>query len=244
MPRPDHPRIDLGPKRILFEDAHLIAIDKPPGLATQPTADPRRDHLVAAVERFLAARDGPGARPYLALHHRLDRDTSGVVVLARSRRANPGLARQFAGHRVEKTYQALAHRPAAGGELPPESWVVANRLRATKSGGKEARVRIVEEGGDQAETRFRLVEIAPRGLWVEAVPKTGRTHQIRVHLASAGLPILGDRHYGAPLEPGAPRVLLHAEGLRLAHPVTGRPLSIASPLPDDFRAALEAIRSA
>jgi 23S rRNA pseudouridine1911/1915/1917 synthase len=215
--RPAEPAA-LEAARVLYEDDVLIAVDKPPRLPTVATADPRRPHLVGLVERLLASRRGHGrSRAALGVHQRLDRDTSGVVLFVKDPAANAAVAAQFQGRTVEKTYLALTGRPA---RLPPAAWRVDDKA---------------------ALTDFALLEAGPGGLLVQARPRTGRKHQIRIHLAGAGLPILGDGDYGGDAR-AAPRVMLHAARLDLRHPVTGSPLSVASPLPRDFEDALERIR--
>jgi RluA family pseudouridine synthase len=215
----------LTEEAILFSDGALLAVDKPPGLPTTPTVDPQRPSLVAAVQAFLGTA-GPGP-PYLGVHQRLDRDTSGVVLFATDRRANPGLARQFADGGVEKTYLALTARPSP---LPPPAWEASGPLAP---------------GGPYAHTRFRRLEAHGHGLVVQARPTTGRKHQIRVHLAEAGMPLLGDAAYGGPVRAGTlgvPRPMLHAARLRLRHPVSGEALAIESALPADFKRVLAALR--
>jgi RluA family pseudouridine synthase len=209
-------------------------VDKPPGLATHATADPSRPHLTGLVTAHLVARGHPA--PYLGVHQRLDRDTSGVVLFAKAAAANPGLARAFAGREVEKTYHALTTLPAVPA---PSRWRVRGRLAPS---GKRRMV-TVESGGQEAETGFHLLESHPGGLLVEAAPRTGRKHQIRVHLAEAGMPILGDEVYGSP-SPQAPRLMLHAFRLGLPHPLTGEPLVIESSHPRDFEDALSRMRRA
>jgi 23S rRNA pseudouridine1911/1915/1917 synthase len=207
---------------VLYRDDVLIAVDKPPGLPTVPTADPRRPSLVGAVKAFIAAeRPDPGlTEPYLAVHQRLDRDTSGVVLFATDPAANPGLAAAFAGRAVEKTYQALTESPR---ERLPRRFTVDEPVGAD---------------GATAETELTVLKVLPRGLLVEARPRTGRKHQIRIHLAEAGAPILGDDRYAARGPSSVPRLMLHACRLALAHPLTGAPIVIESPLPADFRRAL------
>jgi RluA family pseudouridine synthase len=216
---------------VLFEDEALLAVDKPPGLPTVPTADPSRASLVSVLAGMR------GAEAYLAVHQRLDRDTSGVVLFAKDEAANPGLAAAFAGHAVEKVYHALTARPREG---PPRRWRTVSRL-ARAGRGRQASV---TAGGQRAETTFERLESWPRALLVEARPLTGRTHQIRVHLRDAGLPILGDLVYGTARR-GALRVgrlMLHAHRLALRHPVTGRRIEIVSPYPPDFRRVLQSLR--
>lgn len=217
---------ELTPGAILYEDQALIAIDKPPGLPTQATVDPSRPSLFSSVKSSL----GPEA--YLGIHQRLDRDTSGVVLFAKDRRANPGLARAFAERAVTKVYAALT---AASRASHPQRWHAMSRLSLAT--GKPPRVRVVVEGGLEAETGFQVLRRSPLVWLVEARPRTGRKHQIRVQLAAAGLPIVGDTLYGGPLRVEGrrvPRAMLHAARLELIHPLTRKPLRIESPLPQDF----------
>jgi 23S rRNA pseudouridine1911/1915/1917 synthase len=202
--------------RVLYEDAFLLAVDKPPGLPSVPGADPARASLVAVVKRMLAER---GLAPYLGVHQRLDRDTSGLVLFAKDPRANAGLATAFAAHTARKSYHALSARPR---RLPPLSWCVETPV-----------------AGKEAQSEFRRARVLARGLLIEARPRTGRKHQIRVHLAEAGLAILGDERYGT--KASAPRLMLHASRLELPHPITGAPLRIESPWPDDFTQTLDAL---
>lgn len=196
---------------ILFADEDLLAVDKPAGLAMHANLDENRPHLVGLL-----------GEPYLGIHQRLDRDTSGVVVFARSLRANAGLARQFEGRQVRKTYHALTVRRPC-----PREWRESRPLGdPARKGGP-----VTVGRGKPAETLFRVLRTLSGALLVEARPRTGRKHQIRAHLAAAGLPLLGDPLYGGP--PG-PRALLHACRLELAHPVTGEPLVLESPDPEDF----------
>lgn len=219
--------------RILYEDQWFLAVDKPAGLPTHPTADPSRPSLTALVGASLAARRGSEARPHLGVHQRLDRDTSGVLLFTRDREADAGLSSLFARREVVKVYHALTVRPE---RLPPRSWRCRARLAVDRAG------RVVEDSrGAAAETEFRRLEVLEGGLLVEARPRTGRKHQIRVHLAGAGMPILGDAIYGGA-GPAIGRLMLHARTLRLTHPVTGATLSIESPYPRDFTHQLATLR--
>jgi RluA family pseudouridine synthase len=228
--------------RILYEDHALIAVDKPPGLPTVPTADPRRAHLVGLVKALLARREGGliprDSEPYVGIHQRLDRDTSGIVLFTRDRAANKGLAAAFAAHTVQKTYRALTHRPA---QVSAGSWTVENHLgEAVK--GQGPRMASVRTGGLLARTEFTVHAAFPGGLLVEARPRTGRKHQIRVHLAEEGLPILGDILYGADAGT-APRAMLHAARIAFVHPLSGIEIVIESPDPPDFQQVLEGLPS-
>jgi RluA family pseudouridine synthase len=229
-------------RRILYEDDGLIAVDKPPGLPTAPTVDASRPSLYGAVKEFLAERAGSG-EAYLGLHQRLDRDTSGVVLFTKHVSMNPGLAACFEGHKVAKTYHALTGRPP---RESPGTWRAVSDLAAAGKGSRSRVVRVTA-GGTRAETDLRILRTGPGGALVDARPHTGRKHQIRVHLAEAGMPILGDDSYGAagaPSGPHAVRLMLHALRLELAHPATGVRLVIESPYPDDFRRALAAVLDA
>jgi 23S rRNA pseudouridine1911/1915/1917 synthase len=223
----------LGAESVLYRDRWLIAVAKPAGLPTHPTADPARASLVAHVERLLAAE---GAPCRVAVHQRLDRDTSGVVLFGLDAEANAGLHRAFAGRDAKKTYLAITARPAAlpSGELRVDTPIAA--------GGPPNRpVRVGGEGARPALTDVAVREVMADALLVEARPRTGRRHQVRVHLALAGFPILGDSLYGRGR--AAPRPMLHAARLALAHPVSGRPLVIVCPLPDDFARLLGRLRA-
>ena len=222
----------LGPESVLYRDRWLVAIAKPAGLPTHSTVDPHRASLAGHVQRLVAA-----GGETVAVHQRLDRDTSGVVLFGLAAEANAGLARAFAGRDAEKTYLALTVRPSA---LPPRELAVDAPLAA---GGPARRpVRVGGDGALPAHTRVTVREVLGDALLVEARPRTGRKHQVRAHLAHAGLPVLGDAVYGAAGT--APRLMLHASRLALAHPVTGRPLVIDCPLPSDFARFLEGLRSA
>ena len=226
----------LTSAHVLFRDGALLAVDKPPGLPTHATADASRPSLVGHVESFLA---GAGSPSYVAVHQRLDRDTSGVVLFAIDPRANEKLARAFSGRQVEKTYVALTARPAT---LARRRLRVSVPISAPGSGGS-SRVTVGGQSAKEAETDVAVREVMADALLVEARPLTGRKHQVRAHLAHAGMPILGDRVYG-DAGARAPRLMLHARRLALSHPLTGQPLVIESPLPADFEAVLARLRSA
>jgi RluA family pseudouridine synthase len=243
-------KFEVTAANILFEDDDLIVIDKPPGLPSQPTVDESRDSLLSALTRFLSMRDRI-AKPYVGVHHRLDRDTSGVVLFTKTQRVNLAVAEIFSSRQVIKIYQALT-LPRTESELRnklEKQWTVKNHLGKIGAKSKRARYGAVHSGGVLAETLFRVIEEHPRGVRIEAVPKTGRTHQIRVHLAGCGLSILGDDLYGPgnTAESGnvqARRLMLHAAELKFPHPITKREICVRSPLPDDFEECLEHIRKA
>jgi RluA family pseudouridine synthase len=226
---------ELTPRTILFEDEDLIVVDKPPALPSQPTVDGARDNLLAAVTRFLSKRKT--SQPYVGVHHRLDRDTSGIVLFTKSKRVNAAVGEIFSSHRGVKIYQAIT----APGRTPKQEWTIQNQLGLVASPSKRRKYGVVPTGGDSAQTAFRTLARYSKGLWIEAIPKTGRTHQIRVHLSEYGLPILGDDLYGVSegIRPLASRLMLHATQLTFPHPISGLELNIKSPLPDDFVRCLD-----
>lgn len=237
LPEPLPPAPELP---ILYRDEQLLAVDKPAGLPAHPTVAGRPNALSLVTE--LLAGEGVSAPPILL--HRLDADTTGVLLFALTDAANRELSRQFAGREVEKVYLALT----AG--APPDSFRVENHLKA----GVRGRTVAVASGGQPAETIFRVLKMSTPPLskggaggvaLVEARPKTGRTHQIRTHLAGAGFPILGDTLYGGPrlIEPGGARLhirrhLLHAFRLTFRHPSSAETVTVEAPIPDDFKAVM------
>jgi 23S rRNA pseudouridine1911/1915/1917 synthase len=210
----------LDRSRLLFADEQLVAVDKPPGVPAQPTLTSDRGTLPELAGALVGGE--------VTLVHRLDLETSGVTVLARTPAAAAALAEAFRAGTPEKTYLALCARPPS----PP-----AGRLEAPLGRDpRRAGLRRVTPDGDAAATRYRTLGAGHAAL-VEAHPETGRTHQIRVHLAHLGAPLLGDPKYGGPRMVGAvsvPRVMLHAARLVLPHPLTGATLKFEAPVPADF----------
>jgi len=211
---------------VLYEDAWLIAVNKPSGLPTQGTLDARRAHLLGQVEAEVRARGGR----YVGLPHRLDAGTSGVVLFAKNREINASLGGLFARGEVEKTYDAVVF----GAPLEAEVFRVDNHLDQIK-GSRPQRWGEVHAGGKRAVTDFvvRARQSVPGGevAWVTARPLSGRTHQIRVHLAGLARAIVGDGLYGGRGHVGSLRVerlMLHASRLCLVHPVGGASLVIES----------------
>jgi 23S rRNA pseudouridine1911/1915/1917 synthase len=233
------------PLTVLHEDAALIAIDKPPGMVVHPAPGSRSGTVVNALLHRLGTLDGVGAAERPGIVHRLDKDTSGVLLVARTVAALEALARQFRARTVEKRYVALVHG-AVRGERGTVDRPIGRDPRDRK------RMSVHARGGRTALTRFTVRERLPGATLLDVAPETGRTHQIRVHLASLGHPIVGDAVYGARRrraagEAGAilaacPRQALHAARLVVVHPLTGAPLVLEAPLPADLRTVLEALR--
>ncbi|MFT3766944.1 MAG: pseudouridine synthase [Minicystis sp.] len=208
---------------ILFEDQDLIAIDKPCFVSTHAPDAERADDAHSRLTRYL--RECGEQNPYLGIHQRLDRDTSGVLVFTRRKEANRAIAEQFEGRAVKKTYVA-----AVSGLRGPERGVLRHKLVASRDGAMRALPANAREG-QEAITRYRVIERRGDRALLELQPETGRTHQLRVQLAAAGAPIAGDPMYdGAP----ATRLLLHATELRLRHPSSGKSLVLQSSPPPSF----------
>ncbi|MBR4984523.1 MAG: RluA family pseudouridine synthase [Proteobacteria bacterium] len=231
---------DLSPSQILYEDDYVIAVDKPSGLPSQGTLDPSRDHCFAAVQRYLAARM---PSPYVGLHHRLDAQTSGVLLMTKSRAANTSISEQFQTHTIRKTYLAVctgAADVASEYLIPDREWLV-NTPIGEQTGTKIQKFCVGGKNRKSARTQVRCLMSRPLRDGVFGVyactPETGRTHQIRVHLASLGLPIVCDTLYGTPLprslRPADPhRLCLHAAKLEFTHPITGERITVEAPEPE------------
>ncbi|MGH9369160.1 MAG: RluA family pseudouridine synthase, partial [Thermoanaerobaculia bacterium] len=221
---------------VLHEDEDLLVVEKPAGLLAVPTAEREKDTLLSRVSLYLQHRYRK--RPYVGVVHRLDRETSGVLVFARSREALRFLQRLFRGHEIEREYLAIVE-----GEPAP-----SGSFHAALSGdGTDRRRGVARPGerGKRARTRYRVLE-SLRGASLVAVElETGRTHQIRIHFAAAGHPVLGDRVYRHPAAPPPPveveRQMLHARRLGFPHPRDDRLIRVESPIPEDFARALAAL---
>jgi 23S rRNA pseudouridine955/2504/2580 synthase len=218
---------------VVFEDDALLVVDKPSGVAVHGGSGVS----YGVIESLRAER--PRAK-LLELAHRLDRDTSGLLVIAKKRSALVALHRMLREGEVEKIYVALVKGGWAGGARE-----LRERLHKYVTAGGERRV-AVHGGGQTAVTRVQPIAAADACSLLELRLMTGRTHQIRVHLAHAGHPVLGDDKYGdfelnrALARHGVKRLLLHARRLAFAHPATGAPLRLEAPVPDDMRRYAEA----
>jgi 23S rRNA pseudouridine1911/1915/1917 synthase len=219
------------PVTVVYEDRDLLVVDKPAGLTVHPAPGHPRGTLVNALlkmEPGLAAL-GDAVRPGIV--HRLDKDTSGLLVVAKTEAARAEIARQLKAHEVRKTYLALVE----GVPEPSEGVIEAPVGRHPKNRKKMA----VVAGGREAETKYRLREAIGLVALLEVEPVTGRTHQIRVHLAAIGHPVVGDAVYGKR-SPLVGRQFLHAWRLAFTLPSSGRLAEFESPLPADLREALAA----
>ncbi len=243
-PAPAEPRAEAIPLQVLFEDDHLIVVDKPAGMAVHPAPGSETGTLVNALLHHCGdSLSGIGGVARPGIVHRIDKETSGVMVAAKSDVAHQGLSKLFAAHDIDRVYVALvrgAPRPAKGtietriGRSPHDR----KKMAVLKSGGREAVTHYMTEqvfGGDGDK---------PLAARVACKLETGRTHQIRVHMASKGTPCLGDPVYGsgppaaavreAVAASGLKRQALHAAVLGFIHPVTGQALRFESPLPADM----------
>jgi RluA family pseudouridine synthase len=242
---------------VLFEDDALLAIDKPSGLLVSPD---RYDVMRPNIMRMMHADIARGAKwvherglTYLANAHRLDFETSGILLLAKNKPALVALANQFGSELAKKIYLALV----VGS---PEQDDFDDNAKLGQHPTKVGLVRVDEKNGKKSYTAFEVIERFQGYTYLRCKPRTGRTHQIRVHLQHRGHPILGDKLYGGPElllsklkkdyrlkrgrteNPLIDRVALHAHELRVTHPATGAEVTITSPLPHDMEVALKMLR--
>ena len=219
LPAPPEPAI-------VWEDEHLLVIDKPPGLVVHPGAGHASGTLVHALAGKIAG--GDPARPGVV--HRLDRDTSGLMALARSEESHRRLTELVRERAFERTYTALVHgRPRSR----------SGRIEAPigRDRGDATRISLDTDTPREAITNFEVERVYPAHALLRVRLETGRMHQIRVHLAAIDLPVAGDATYGTP-QPGPPRQFLHATALAFPHPFSGERVETTSELPDDLAAFL------
>jgi 23S rRNA pseudouridine1911/1915/1917 synthase len=243
-PTPAHNVPQDIPLTIVFEDEHLLVVDKPAGLVVHPAAGNLDGTLVNALLHHCAGKlSGIGGVARPGIVHRIDKDTSGLLVVAKTDVAHEGLAKQFAAHSINRRYLAIVNgvpRPTEGKVDAPLARSAANRKK----------IAIVEGSrGKRAVTHWRRLEVLKDAALVECRLETGRTHQVRVHMASMGHPLLGDPVYGRSgknhgkllKELGFHRQALHAAELGLTHPVTKHRLSFTSPMPPDMQELFNAL---
>ncbi|HUA74169.1 MAG TPA: RluA family pseudouridine synthase [Solirubrobacteraceae bacterium] len=225
------------PFAVAYEDEHLLVVDKAPGVVVHPAKGHREDTLsqllaASAAENPGAAVPTGGDPERAGIVHRLDRDTSGLLVVARSEQAHAALQKALARREIEREYLALVI-----GRPPARSGTIEAPI------GRDPRVRtrmaVGGAGAREARTHFELERALARHSLLRLKLETGRTHQIRVHLQAIGYPVAGDPEYGGEGALGLQRQFLHATRLAFAHPVTGAAIEVSSPLPGDLSEALE-----
>lgn len=230
------------PLEIIYEDDDLVVVDKPAGMVVHVGAGVKSGTLVNALLHHIGSLSTAGGELRPGIVHRLDRMTSGLIVVAKNDFAHRHLAAQFKSRTIHKTYTALVHGRVASehGEIRRPVGRDPRRRVRMKAGGIRPR---------DAVTSFRVLRRFSHFTLLEARPQTGRTHQIRVHLSAAGHPVVGDTLYGAPGKlkiPGGevktlPRNFLHASGLEFQHPRTGQSVALKAPLPGDLEDFLGAL---
>jgi 23S rRNA pseudouridine1911/1915/1917 synthase len=237
---PPATRLDLTPEAIpldiLFEDEDLIVLNKPAGIVVHPGAGRTSGTVVNALLAHCGALPGIGGVERPGIVHRLDRDTSGALLVAKTETAHLALSHAFKARRVQKRYLALVH-----GEVREETGRIVAAIGRREHDRKRMGVRA--SGGREARTSFRVLRRLPGMTLLELDLETGRTHQIRVHLSHIGHPVVGDQVYGgrrerrapAPDGPRAERQMLHAWHLGFPHPRTGDWLEFTAPIPEDLR---------
>lgn len=233
-PIPDPGAVQDGPEaaHVLYEDDDLLIVEKPAGIVVHPAGG----HRAGTLAQALAARGAAGGEPWRpGIVHRLDKDTSGLLVVAKHERAHRALKDALAERRIVREYLALvAGRPPAR-----EGTIDAPIGRDRRS---RKRMSLDSEHVRAARTHFALVEALPRASLLRVRLETGRTHQIRAHFEAIGHPVCGDPQYGRAPSFGLTRQFLHAAHLELAQPTSGAPLAFDSPLPEDLQGALERAR--
>ena len=239
-PRPN----SLEDKRIVFLDTHVVVVNKPPGVSTVPYDESETGTLDERVRDLLARREkNKGARPALGIVHRLDKETSGLLVFTRSWLAKKSLTQQFREHTTKRRYLAIAHGEVKS--LTITTHLVQDRCDGLRGSLEAMRARGMRGTGGQegqlAITHVEALEKLDGATLISCKLETGRTHQIRIHLSESGHPILGDRvysrHFSGELIP-APRLMLHATELGFVHPATNSPMHWEEPMPDDMKETL------
>ncbi|MGH2722809.1 MAG: RluA family pseudouridine synthase [Actinomycetota bacterium] len=231
------PPAEPGGVPVRYEDEHLLVVAKPAGIVTHPTASRRTGTLVNRLLGMGIPLSSGGGRDRPGIVHRLDAGTSGLLIVAKDDATHGSLTDMLRARAVERRYLALVR-----GAVDHDTFTVEAPL-----GRDRARVAVRRPTGAPAQTDVEVRERLPEATFVEARPRTGRTHQIRVHLAALGHPILGDSAYGGGGDDarrlGLRRPFLHAWRLRFSHPATGDVVEVEEPLPDDLAGALAAARS-
>ena len=252
------PQPEAIPLDLLYEDEALAAVNKPPGMVVHPSKGHGSGTLAAALRHHFERLSTVGGSTRPGIVHRLDRDTSGVIIVAKTDEAHAKLAEQFAARTTEKEYRAIVC-----GVPDRDRDVIRHAIGPHPREREKMAVRDDHPKSRDAETFYEVMERFDRFSLLRILPKTGRTHQIRVHLSSVGLPVLCDRLYGGRAgitreeltgkaerksdavddsDPLLDRQALHAYRLRLVHPISGEPLELIAPLRDDLQAVLTVLR--
>ena len=220
---------------ILHLDSQIVVVNKPAGISTVPYDETERDTLYHRVKQALGANHRHGTTS-LHVVHRIDKQTSGVVVFARTHSALLRLKQLFRLHDIERRYMAIAH-----GSLKARTF--HSRLVADRGDGKRGST-FNPKLGRESVTHVKPIEFLPSATLIQCTLETGRTHQIRIHLAEAGFPLFGEHVYAKDQDFGfqVPRLMLHAMTLGFAHPVTALPLLFSAELPDDMKHFIDALR--
>ena len=237
LTEPPPEQIESQPEAIpldaLFEDDDLVVLNKPAGLVVHPGAGHREHTLVNALLHHCPTLSGIGGKERPGIVHRLDKETSGCLVVAKTDEAHRGLSQQFAARTVEKIYLALV-----AGRLKNATGVIEEKIG--RHPVHRRRMSVALSRGREARTDYRVVRASAQASLVECRLHSGRTHQIRVHLHHLGHPVLGDRVYGPKPSRIYPRQMLHAWKLGFRHPRTGEWKTFQAPLPEDFEQAIAA----
>jgi len=244
LPEDAAPRVEPEdlPLSVIYEDEHLVAIDKPAGMIVHPGRGQTTGTLVAALQFHFDSLSDVGGTLRPGIVHRLDRDTTGVIVVAKNNQVHHKLSRQFELREVTKRYHAICW-----GRVELDSDYIETHVGVSRR--NREKMRVVPAGGKSrhAETFYEVIERFDRTSYLRLSPRTGRTHQLRVHMAHLNHPILADRLYGGVRLEGRElpirRQALHARSLEVTHPVTGESIRFEAPLPEDFRQVLECLRS-
>jgi len=235
-PEPLEVKPEPIPLSIVYEDESLVVIDKPPGMVVHPAPGHSGGTLVNALLHHCDDLAGIGGVERPGIVHRLDKDTSGLIVAAKTDACMQSLTQQFKERDVHKVYLALAK-----GTFESKLGTIDVPIGRHKTHRKKMSTHT--SSGREAQTQYEVIRQLEGYAYLQLYPRTGRTHQLRVHLASIGHPILGDRLYGGTLGPGLPQIArqaLHAHQLELTHPATGKLLQFQSPLPSDMANLLSA----
>ncbi len=234
-PAPLHATAEAIPLTTLYEDADIVAIDKPAGMVVHAGAGVHTGTLVNALLHRFEELSGVGGAMRPGIVHRLDRFTSGVLLVAKNDAAHRRLAAQFSGRQVRKTYLALVQ-----GEVKTECGRIERPIARDPVHRTRMTARLAE--GRAASSEYRVLRRFPGFTLLEVRIGTGRTHQIRVHLASIKHPVVGDTLYGAAAQPDLGRYFLHAHRIEFQQPSTGDPIAVVSPLPPELEAWLKNLR--